>query len=124
MTADDFAKTRNFRGLPERRIIGDDLKNQEDRTLLYGYTCERDTWHVYLYDGVIHVVKYGYKEPLVEMHPATNEAFVPDKRLYPERCDFEFCKLLADYDVYLPFTTFDEKVYNETKDDSFHGYIL
>ena len=124
MTADDFAKTRNFRGLPERRIIGDDLKNQEDRTLLYGYTCERDTWHVYLKDGKIHVVIYEYKQSPREVNTATNEGFVPDKRLYPERCDFEFCKLLADYDVYLPFTTYDEKVYEETKNDTFHGEIL
>lgn len=27
-----------------------DLDNKNDRTLLYGYTCDRDTFHVYIKD--------------------------------------------------------------------------
>lgn len=32
----------------DKLITGDDLVNERDRTLLYGYTCDRKTFHVYL----------------------------------------------------------------------------
>ena len=43
----------------EEIICAEDLKpNLKDRTLLYGYTCERETFHVYIKDKEIHVVVY------------------------------------------------------------------
>jgi hypothetical protein len=52
-----------------------------------------------------------------------NEDYIPSKRLYPERCDFEFCKLLKETDVNLPFTTFDAKN-AEYKKGPYYGEIL
>ncbi|WP_336784074.1 hypothetical protein [Paenibacillus illinoisensis] len=89
-----------------------DLTNQEDRTLLYGYTCDRETWHVYLKGLEIHVYVYGgyNSSEGYEVFPTHNNHFVPDKRLYPERCDFEFCKLLKMQGVNLTFTSWSDEV--------------
>jgi hypothetical protein len=96
-----------------------DLKNKQDRTLLYGYTCNRDTWHVYLeLNEIICVIyEFGKKTKLVEI--ISNNDFVPDKRLYPARCDFEFCSILKSLGIVLPFTAFEEvelkgKYYGDT----------
>lgn len=99
-----------------------DLNDRTPRTLLLGYTCDRDTWHVYLDDvGVINVLHYretrdasGNPVYFVEQHlrgdeVPHNEAYIPDKRLYPESCDAEFCGLLVQAGVQLPFTTYDDK---------------
>lgn len=98
----------------------EDLKNKDDRTLLYGFTCDRDTWHVYLKSGKIFCVKYPYKGTPSLVSICKNEDFVPNKRLYPERCDFEFCKLLKEKGINLPFTKWQELP--ETK--GFYGEIL
>lgn len=102
------------------------LLNQNDRTLLYGYTCNRLTWHVYIKDRIIHKVIYGmgygvpdYK-PVSEYQVESNHDYVPDKRLYPECCDYEFCALLRQKDVYLPFTLYTNNRHEET----FYGLIL
>lgn len=87
-----------------------------DRTLLYGYTCERETFHVYLKDKQIFVVIYnteysrGKPTPknMRRIEVKSNRDYVPDKRLYPERCDYHFCKLLKENSVDLPFTFFNE----------------
>lgn len=106
-----------------------DLKPQlKDRTLLYGYTCERKTFHVYLKNMKIHVVVYnvdysGNKPRPVNMREIevhSNQDYIPDKRLYPETCDYRFCKLLKRYGLWLPFTTYDEKRPKCT----FYGYTL
>ena len=93
-------------------ITAKDLTNKSDRTLLYGYTCERDTWHVYLKDGVIYTVVYGFKKNPVECEVTCNSQYIPDKRLYPAKCDLEFCRLLKHAGEYLSFTTYmpDETV--------------
>mgnify|MGYP007039915543 FL=1 len=44
-----------------------------------------------------------------EISIKSNDNYIPDKRLYPETCDYEFCVLLKERDIYLPFTTYDEK---------------
>ena len=38
-----------------------------------------------------------------------NGEFIPDKRLYPESCDYEFCCLLKERGITLPFTRFDKE---------------
>ena len=89
-----------------------DLENKSPRTLLWGYTSCRESHHVYIADGRIHLHVYlGSDDPNVA--PAGNyrsgilplKDVVPDKRLYPEACDAEFCRILKDWGVYLPFTT-------------------
>lgn len=88
--------------------------DESDRTLLYGYDCERNTWHLYSYGGKVFL--YVYNPMTVEarfLNEFTSyEAMVPDKRLYPERCDYEFCRwLIVDKQVRLPFLHWgDERV--------------
>ena len=85
------------------------MKNLAERTLLYGYTCDRQTWHVYCAnDESIFLSVYGDKGQ--KFHNVTQDgipdlgALVPDKRLYPQYCDFEFCQFLQVQGVKLPFT--------------------
>ena len=63
----------------------DDLNNKQNRTLLYGYTCNRETWHVYLKDEVIYTVMYGGYDniDISEVYVKTNNDYIPNKRLYP-----------------------------------------
>lgn len=117
----------------------DDLADKSPRTLLFGYDTSRATCHVYLdpTDGLIHVLTYTSTGPvsaekvLVLSHTsglaggvARNEQFVPDKRLYPESCDLEFCRVLRRYDVSLPFTTFDAAgLARVERFNGFAGYV-
>lgn len=106
---------------PVRLITVGDLRDQSNRTLLYGYTVERDTFHVYLRDQKFHTYvyspRYAEKPPYDDaMYYAflpsvdvDGEYVVPNKRLYPAACDFEYCSLLLSRGVHLPFTTFEER---------------
>lgn len=94
-----------------------DLLNAKDRTLLYGYTCTRETFHVYLKNNEIHTVIYNNDysgdctkpKDMRELAIKSNYDYVPDKRLYPETCDYEFCNLLKERGIRLPFTGFNEE---------------
>lgn len=105
------------------KITADNLTNKKNRTLLYGFTCDRDTWHVYLFDMNIYVCKYAYGENPIDIGYICDE-FVPDKRLYPARCDFEFCSLLKSRGIYLPFTTYGEKETVAYHDNGYYGMTL
>jgi len=95
-------------------IEASELTDQTDRTLIYGYTVERLSFHLYLENGTFHRVIYdGDKVFLAGETGVESLALaqcVPDKRVYPERCDFEFCRILKSRDVSIPFTTFDPNV--------------
>lgn len=113
----------------EEIICAEDLKpHLKDRTLLYGYTCERETFHVYLKNKEIHVVTYyndysgDERKPknMCEIKVTANNQFVPNKRLYPQRCDYAFCKLLKLKDIHLPFTVWEDE---QNKKD-FYGFTL
>ena len=106
MNKHEFEMLKNIEIVSSKLTI-DDLEDKSDRTLLYGYTCNRDTWHVYVLDREIIAVMYGFGE-MREIHVEEDTDYVPDKRLYAECCDFEFCALLTERGVYLPFTTFNE----------------
>lgn len=101
-----------------------------NRTLLYGYTCERETFHVYLKDQKIYTVVYNTDYSIVEPKPKnmrqievkSNSDFVPDKRLYPERCDYHFCLALKERGVDLPFTHWSEEVAPNKR--GYYGFIL
>lgn len=94
-------------------ITIDDLDNQSERTLLYGYDCDRNTWHTYIQNGEIKTVIYGYdseyKDFIENRLVISNEDYIPNKRLYPSACDYEFCKLLKIKGSYLPFTGWEER---------------
>lgn len=122
-------KKKEFEKLELTKVItASDLINKKDRTLLYGYTCTRETFHVYLKNMKIHVVIYQnyYVCEIVklknmrEIIVKSNIDYIPDKRLYPEACDFEFCKLLEEKKLHLPFTNFN----NNRKVSDFYGFTL
>ena len=125
----EYETLKSLEAEKERVICVDDLKpHLKERTLLYGFTCERETFHVYLKNDEIHIVVYhndysgdvAKPKCMREITATSNYSFVPDKRLYPEACDYKFCKLLKSRDIYLPFTTWNEN--RETKD--FYGFTL
>lgn len=100
----------------------DELTDKSERTLLYGYNYDKGTWHVYLKNDEIHVFVYerhynfNSSDDIETMYHVegreiniTKHGIIPNKRLYPETCDFEFCKLLKKKGIDLPFTTFQER---------------
>lgn len=111
MNHEDFEVLKTISRLPVIPIRGVDLINQTNRTLVYGYTKDRGTFHVYLKDGCIHIKIYGLRGSewvMDEDNVLTDESYVPDKRAYPETCDFEFCKLLRYRGICIPFTTWTD----------------
>lgn len=102
-------------------ICGRDLKDQTARTLIYGYDTKRNTFHVYLdTSGFIRAVLYDSRQNVLDQwseksgtfligDPLSNEVWVPNKRAYPECCDYEFCRLLIERGISIPFTTYDTK---------------
>jgi len=102
-----------------------DLKNKSSRTLLWGYTTDRRSHHVYIADGKLHVYVYVYGgriEPEYRYYDSgvlKLSSVVPNKRLYPEACDYEFCLLLKEKNIYLPFTTFN----SEREHKQYHGTV-
>jgi len=112
MTEDQLEQLRTFNKAPVRLIARECLTDLTPRTLVYGYFTDRSDLHVYLAeDGRIHRVAYvgdtlaayGTEETLSLDH------FTVSKRLYPECCDFEFCQVLKEHDVSLPFTTYGKR---------------
>ena len=67
------------------------LVDKKDRTLLYGYTCNGKTWHVYIKDEQIHIVVYDFEwddklkkythSQLREVIPFSNYDFNPIRNL-------------------------------------------
>lgn len=126
MTKEEFESLTNRNS--NAIISVDDLKNKENRTLIYGYTLDRSTHHVYLKDGRIYCCVYD--DDIIKREVVWNDDYVPDKRIYPARSDYEFCLLLKLAGVYLPFTNFNEMeidVYKDEDEDEeyyYHGRIL
>jgi hypothetical protein len=97
-----------------------------DRTLLYGYDVDRRTHHVYQKDGVLHLMVYtdsvagGALTHYVSGEELPLDGLVPNKRLYPEACDYVFCRRLREAGIRLPFTTYDP----ERAPKTFYGLLL
>lgn len=93
---------------PEPQVVtAKCMYNQAERTLVYGYTADKDTLHVYLEAGVIHKVVYNFKGELL-LHKTERDGLMyaecaQAKRIYPETCDFDFCALLKRRGVALSF---------------------
>jgi hypothetical protein len=107
MTEQEYAALREI--LYEETPVTIGVVPGPDRTLLYGYDVERFTWHVFQMNGFLHRVVYRMEEPLLANSSGLRlrvDMLVPNKRLYPEGCDFAFCKKLRKLNAYLPFTTF------------------
>jgi hypothetical protein len=120
---------QNFKRLMDARSVVQELdvvafmSDISDRTLIYGFTLDRETFHVYIQDKIIHRITYNENsnQPTSSL---SGERFlltelVPNKRIYPEASDFKFCTFLQSQDIDLPFTTFNPnrpvaKFYGET----------
>ena len=106
-----------------------------DRTLIYGYTVERDTFHVYAKDGELHKFIYRTERPkhggdfdrvlvvVLYERRRTYEAqeLSPSKAIYWERSDFDLCMKLARLEAYMHFTTSGEAVAKRTEVPQFEG---
>lgn len=113
----------------DRSVSVTDLDNQGPRTLLYGYTAERQTFHVYLDGEMIHRFIYtpDYDNPrgapeFGHWHEQNvnsveydarftwdeGEDLVPNKRLYPNHCDYEFASFMKSNGFYLPLKNWDD----------------
>lgn len=91
------------------------LENQSDRILIHGYTLERNSFDVYIEHGRINRVIYNFKNEII--NKISEDDFdsgiefgllIPDKRVYPAKSDFEFCKLCISKGYFIPFTTFED----------------
>ncbi|GAB6464345.1 hypothetical protein CON36_32320 [Bacillus cereus] len=120
MNVREFEKLKKIQKEKEQVLTIDDLTNKEDRTLLYGYTCEKETWHVYVKNNAIYTLVNPYGNNVEYVEIESNQEYVPDKRLYPERCDFEFCSLLKQKGIYLPFTTWQDDI----KEETYYGKVI
>jgi hypothetical protein len=100
------------------------LSDISDRTLLYGFTCDRLIFHVYIKNKKVVKYIYSYYPHDVEILVSKSHllsTLVPNKRVYPETCDRQFCELLIDRGIYVPFT----KVYNKLRpEEQFYGKLI
>lgn len=115
MTHDQYLELQVLSAQPPV-VCGHMLTDQTNRTLVYGYTCERHTFHVYLEQGDLIRVIYDHDglclSVLKEIHGQglAVASCLPDKRAYPERCDYEFAQRLLSLGSMLPFTTWPKEL--------------
>ena len=103
----------NLKKVEEEQISVLDLVDRQNRTLIYGYTVDRYDFHLYLYDDSFFLLIYSGNNIIKkEMYIDTinDEDCIPDKRVYPEQSDYEFCELLIRNGNHIPFTTFNENI--------------
>jgi hypothetical protein len=113
----------------EAKDFGNDDRNS--KTLLYGYDCDRNTWHVFQnHHGLVFLHVYKNNLSSYETRQAIDvsgdgvadlQELVPNKRLYPEYCDFQFCAYMKEKGVHLPFTVWSEP---RRSNDAFAGEIF
>jgi len=119
MNFNEFSKFRDSE-IKSPLITIKDLENKSDRTLIYGYTCDRDTFHVYIKYEHIFVIIYNYELVENKEYIIDNSDYTPNKRLYPSACDYEFCDKLYNASEYMSFTNFD----HDREHKIYHGKLL
>lgn len=96
----------------------------KEGTLLWGYTCERYSFHVYIKDGLLHRLIYSTSESKVIDHISGEslkaEDLHPDKRIYPEATSFDFIIALYKAGQDPSITRYD----HERPERQWHGKIL
>lgn len=93
-----------------------------DGTLLWGYTCDRNSFHVYLEGGQLHRVIYDHDRNVLDyIHGQTLDARLlhPNKRVYPEATSYDFIVALRNAGERPSLTTFNEK----REDATWHGEV-
>lgn len=107
----------------------------EDRTLIYGYTVERDTFHVYAQGGELHKFIYRTKanyshgiltRPLIVVRYEHRRAFEaqelsPSKAIYWDRSDFGLCLKLARLEAYMHFKESGPAIADRVEVPQFEG---
>lgn len=83
----------------------------ENRTLTHGYDVDRNSFHVYVHDGILFVRTYRHDDQIIDEAsglalPAAT--LRPNKRVYPQYTDEHFARTMRDLDFPLPFTTWSE----------------
>lgn len=127
MNREDFAILTQGEPVPQIRA---ESFSGKPLTLLYGYTCDRATFHVYLKDGLIHrlVYKEGARTVDLVEHEALRSwdpnLLVPDKRVFPESTNILMATLLKDAGVLVPYTRFNEENYERVKDERMHAMTV
>lgn len=114
-------KQKHFQDLGEAHphVVGvKDLVQLHARTLLFGRTAAGRIWHVYLDEaGTIHRLAYDPagpdSPPFVRLYGlgakgdcTESTHYVRHKLLYPERCDYEFCRALLSVHCQLQFAEY------------------
>jgi len=89
------------------------LANRSPRTLIYGVTHVRHTFHVYLSDDQkLHLVTYD-DDNFLQRHQTEAELeleeYEPTKYAYPEACDYEFTTLLQRIGIEPTFLPYQER---------------
>lgn len=120
MNKKEFEKVSGYNDIEYISI--NQLENLKPRTLVYGFTSSRDTFHLYIEekDGepCFFRVIYDFDGVIKSSASMTEIKFsecVPDKRVYPDASDYEFCSHLVRH-INVPFTNFEGR---EARD--FHG---
>lgn len=110
MTPEQADLIRNYKA-PPTKVLLSDWDPTRPRTLVYGYTCDRSTFHVYVDNKAVHLLVYKDFPLQVVGHRSTeNEGGLlasmcaPDKRLYADVSDFDFCRFLQDSGVAVALT--------------------
>lgn len=107
MTREEYEALLELRPQEPDRVPLSAFADLSDRTLIYGYTLERQTVHIYMIGGKIQVV---HPNPSFQGRDLECLPFMvlPTKRAYPECCDAEACRLIASHGGYVCFTTFND----------------
>lgn len=107
-------------------ICAKDLDDKSDRTLMYGYTYERETFHVYVCNNQIFTIIYrtgGIQDARI-VDVKSNEQYIPSKRAYPECCDYDFCRMLKERGCRVPFISWDSERADIREVRQYYGEIL
>lgn len=121
-----------FLSLPKfssrQTIRVEELEDQSDRTLVYGYDSARSNFHVFLKAGKFYRMVYSNRieqdKMILGVDEVSPEDCLPDKRVYPESCDFEFCTILISRGHRPPFTQWDENRRKKVENTKYHGAIV
>lgn len=94
------------------------------RTLLYGYTLDRDAFHVYRQGHLLHVVVYNAYSAIMSHQTGKEfpvDRLAPSKRAYPEATDRVFAAQLQGKGQDPCFTTWDDERAEQWGAGPFYG---
>lgn len=115
MTKTDYDNLKVYEPFMKRRVSSADLKNKNDRTLLYGANFvnrQKNYFHIYIENEVIYKIIYDEDGTIImqsdESNIFNNESYIP-AIVVPSCSDLEFCQLLIDKNIEIPFIYYSEK---------------